>query len=249
MESLHLYVGDKKKSSWSLRPWLFLKHHDLPFAETELALGTPAARAEILRHSPSGKVPVLHHGARRVWESLAICEYAAETFALPGAWPFDPAARALARSMAQEMATGFPDLRRELSFDALRKGLPVDASAAAQADIARVLSLWREARAMGRGQGDWLFGRFGIVDAMFAPVALRFSQYAVALKGAELEYQFAVLAHPAVQDWLAAAQPAKDGPLEATIERTTEVPLPTPTDVKVLPDEPLTVRSVMMPQD
>ena len=97
MESLHLYVGDKKKSSWSLRPWLFLRHHGLPFAETELALGTPAARAEILHHSPSGKVPVLHHGTRRVWESLAICEYAAETFALHGAWPFDPAARALAR--------------------------------------------------------------------------------------------------------------------------------------------------------
>ncbi|MEQ1439274.1 glutathione S-transferase family protein [Fontimonas sp. SYSU GA230001] len=205
MSSLTLYIGSKNLSSWSLRPWLLLRHHGVRFKEVLIDLYRPDTRARILEHSPSGRVPALLHGTTRVWDSLAICEYAAETFALPAAWPMDPAARAYARSIAAEMHSGFADLRRELSFDATREPAPVAASAAAQADIERIGTIWREARDRFGGQGDWLCGHFGIADAMFAPVALRFAGYAVKLGKVERAYVEHVLAHPAVQQWIEAA--------------------------------------------
>lgn len=205
MSSLTLVIGSKNLSSWSLRPWLLLKHHGLSFREVLIDLYRPDTRTRILEHSPSGRVPALLHGPIRVWESLAICEYAAEVFALPGAWPLDPAARAFARSVAAEMHGGFGDLRRELPFNAARDPAAVDVSAAAQADIDRICAIWREARSRFGWQGEWLFGHFGIADAMFAPVALRFSSYAVKLGRTEQEYVGRVLAHPAVQQWIEAA--------------------------------------------
>ncbi len=223
-QKLTLVLGSKDRSSWSLRPWLFLRHHEVPFEEIVLPLGQPDSRARILEYSPSGKVPCLLHGPLRIWESLAICEYAAETLALPQAWPLDPSARALARSMAAEMHAGFADLRRELPFDALRKPAPTAPGNAAAQDIARVLALWREARSHHGQGGPWLFGRFGIADAMFAPVALRFHAYAVALDGAEREYVYNLLMHPAVQEWLDAAaagmpqEPMAETPAERTAE-------------------------------
>lgn len=223
-QKLRLVLGSKSRSSWSLRPWLFLRHHEVPFEEIVLPLGQPDSRARILEHSPSGKVPCLLQGPLKVWESLAICEYAAETLALPLAWPLDPAARALARAMAAEMHAGFADLRRELPFDALRKPTPSTPGDQAMADIARVLALWREARSRHGQGGPWLFGRFGIADAMFAPVALRFHAYAVALEGPEREYVYNVLMHPAVQEWLdaAAAEQPQDPVPESPAERTAE---------------------------
>jgi glutathione S-transferase len=220
-QKLTLVLGSKSRSSWSLRPWLFLRHHEVPFDEILLPLGQADSHARILEHSPSGKVPCLLQGPLKVWESLAICEYAAETLALPLAWPLDPAARALARAMSAEMHAGFADLRRELPFDALRKPAPKAVGEQAAADIARVRALWREARSLhGRG-GPWLFGRFGIADAMFAPVALRFHAYAVALDGPEREYVYNILMHPAVQQWLDAA--AAEQPLES-VEPLQETP-------------------------
>jgi len=202
MQNVKLVIGSKTRSSWSLRPWLFMKHHGLRFDEIVIPLGQSDTRKRILEHSPSGKVPCLRHGSIRVWESLAICEYAAETFALPRAWPLDPAARALARSMATEMHASFADLRRELPFDTQRSPVAQKVSDAAEADIRRVRALWRQARARHGDGGPWLFGQFGICDAMFAPVALRFHQYQIPLEGPEREYMFQVLMHPAVQDWL-----------------------------------------------
>jgi len=228
-QKLTLVLGSKARSSWSLRPWLFLRYHEVPFDEILLPLGQPDSRARILEHSPSGKVPCLLQGPVKVWESLAICEYAAETLALPLAWPLDPAARALARAMSAEMHAGFADLRRELPFDALRKPAARQVGEQAAADIARVRALWREARSLhGRG-GPWLFGRFGIADAMFAPVALRFHAYAVALDGPEREYVYNVLMHPAVQEWLdaAAAEAPQEPVVETPAERTAEF-LPEP---------------------
>lgn len=223
-QKLTLVLGSKARSSWSLRPWLLLRHHEVPFEEIVLPLGQPDSRARILEHSPSGKVPCLLHGPVKVWESLAICEYAAETLALPQAWPLDPAARALARAMAAEMHAGFADLRRELPFDALRKPAPQAPGEQAAADIARVLALWREARSRHGQGGPWLFGRFGIADAMFAPVALRFHAYAVTLDGPEREYVYNVLMHPAVQEWLdaAAAEQPQEPVAETPAERTAE---------------------------
>ncbi len=205
MSGLTLCIGSKNLSSWSLRPWLFLRHHGLPFKEILIPLDQPETRVRLMAHSPSGRVPALYHGDLRVWESIAICEYAAETFALPGAWPLKPAARAFARSVAHEMHSGFADLRRELPFNATRDPAPVTVSAAAQADIERVCTIWREARSRFGWLGDWLFGSFGIADAMFAPVALRFAAYDVPLEATERDYVRCVLAHPAVQQWIEAA--------------------------------------------
>lgn len=231
MSAIRLVIGDKTRSSWSLRPWLFLTHHGVPFAESVIELDRPETRVQILKDSPSGRVPVMVHGDVRVWDSLAICEYAAETFALPRAWPLDPAARAYARSIAAEMHSGFAELRAELPFDPTRKPAKKMVSNKAAAEIARIGAIWREARMhWGKGKGDWLFGAFGIADAMFAPVALRFHTYGVQLKGAEMDYVFSVLAHPAVQEWVEAAEGEVDrrqhNAEESPLERTAELPLP-----------------------
>lgn len=258
MQNVKLVIASKTRSSWSLRPWLFLKHHGVRFDEILIPLGQSDTRKRILEHSPSGKLPCLRHGGIRVWESLAICEYAAETFALPRAWPIDPAARAMARSMATEMHAGFAELRRELPFDTQRPPMPQAVGEEAQAEIRRIRSLWRQARSRHGEGGPWLFGQFGIVDAMFAPVALRFHQYQVALEGPEREYMFNVLMHPAIQSWLDDSggdihEPEFEG--ERTAELThlpmrrgaaTEIvePRPAPVarpapDAVVAPEEPL----------
>lgn len=238
MSGLTLCIGSKNLSSWSLRPWLLMHHHELPFKELLIALDQPDTRKRILERSPSGRVPVLLHGRVRVWESLAICEYVAETFALPGAWPMDPEARAFARAVAHEMHGGFADLRRELPFDATRAPAAKEISAAAQGDVDRICAIWREARSRFGWQGEWLLGHFGIADAMFAPVALRFSAYDVKLERTERDYVDAILAHPAVQLWrdgaaheaparrarpaaaASAAAPTAPAPTTALAERT-----------------------------
>lgn len=223
MSVLTLYIGSKTLSSWSLRPWLLLKHHQVPFEEVVIALRQPDTHARILEHSPSGKVPLLRHGERRIWESLAICEYAAETFLLPAAWPMDPAARAYARAISAEMHSSFADLRRELPFEAHREPERKTIGDGALADIARIRSLWREARTRFGSGGQWLFGRFGIADAMFAPVALRFFLYDIELDGPEREYVDSIVLHPAVQAWMEAATLETAAP-EPPQARTQEIP-------------------------
>jgi glutathione S-transferase len=96
---LTLVIGDKNLSSWSLRPWILLRHLGLPFTELRLPLDTPQFRAEIVRWSPTGRVPVLIDGDLRVWDSIAICEYASEQAGGIG-WPAGAAARAVARSIS-----------------------------------------------------------------------------------------------------------------------------------------------------
>lgn len=231
MKPVTLIIGSKASSSWSLRPWLFLKHHGVAFEEVVIPLDQGDTQNRILKHSPSGRVPALKHGPITVWESLSICEYAAETFGLPLAWPQDPAARALARSCAAEMHAGFADLRKEMPFKPTRKPSPVALTDRAIADIGRVRQIWRGCRKEHGKGGEWLFGAFGIVDAMFAPVALRFQSYAVALDGPEREYVYAMLMHPAINQWIEAAgqEPApvstlsgrmKERSLERTLEKT-----------------------------
>lgn len=205
MATVKLVIGSKNLSSWSLRPWLLLRHHGIAFEEVLIELDRPDMRERILQHSPSGRVPALLYEGATVWDSLAICEQAAEWFDLPDAWPAPREARATARSIAAEMHSGFMALRSELPLDCRRQPAAKAISAAAADDITRIRAIWREARTQCGGDGPWLFGRFGIVDAMYAPVALRFHSYAVALDGAEATYAGTVLAHPAVIEWVAAA--------------------------------------------
>lgn len=205
MSKLTLVIGTKNLSSWSLRPWLFLRRNNVSFEEHFLELSEHGPSEAVLRHSPSGRVPFLRDGDIQVWDSLAICEYLAETRQIADAWPTDPAARALARSVACEMHAGFAALREELPFDATRRPEPKALSAQARADIARVVQIWRQLRQQHAGAGEWLFGRFGIADAMYAPVALRFHAYAVPLEAPEQAYVDTVLSCAAVREWIGGA--------------------------------------------
>lgn len=209
MADITLVIGNKNYSSWSLRPWLFLKHIGVPFKEIRIPLFTPEMAARIAHYSPAGKVPVLLDGGLTVWESLAICEYLAERFPEAGGWPAERSARAVARAAAAEMHAGFPDLRAELAMNC-RARRTVTPSPAAQADIERIHALWRQCRDSYGQTGPWLFGTFTIADAMFAPVALRFLTYGVRLPAMSRAYVDTISADPAIQEWLQAAHAERE---------------------------------------
>ncbi|WP_454829525.1 glutathione S-transferase family protein [Pseudoxanthomonas wuyuanensis] len=205
-----LVIGNKNYSSWSLRPWLLLRHYGVEFDEVRLNLDTDAFFAEIGRHSPTGKVPVLRDGTLTVWDSLAICEYANERWLQGQGWPDDMALRAQARAAAAEMHSGFAALRTQLPMNSRREPDGYRWDAAADADIQRIQQLWCGLRQDNREHGDFLCGRFGIVDAMFAPVAIRFAGYGVALDQAAAAYVETLFALPAMRQWReAAAQEAE----------------------------------------
>jgi glutathione S-transferase len=190
-----LVIGDKQLSSWSLRPWLVLRHLGLEFEERSLPLDTELFRSEVKQWSPTGRVPVLLDGTLRVWDSLAICEYASELAGGSG-WPESREARADARAISAEMHSGFAAMRRTWPMQAASRGLPAALGRDAAADVARIEAIWSERRERHVAQGPWLYGRFCIADAMYAPVALRFASY-----GARLD----TLAQAYVEQWLADA--------------------------------------------
>lgn len=205
MSRLRLVIGNKSYSSWSLRPWLFLRQHGLDFEEVRLPLDSDTFRQRIGELSPSGRVPVLHDGDRVVWDSLAILEYLADVHPQIGGWPDDIGARALARCIAAEMHAGFADLRSELPMNCGRRGELHAISAGARRDIERVQAIWRRARELHGQDGPFLFGAFGIADAMYAPVAIRFRGYGVPLDATSQAYVETLYALPAMRDWLAGA--------------------------------------------
>jgi glutathione S-transferase len=205
MAEFTIYIGNKNYSSWSLRGWLMLKQAGVAFEEVVIPLYTPTSRAEILRHTPSGKVPALVHGAVTVWESLSIGEYLAELFPKARLWPADQAARALARSISLEMHAGFAELRRHFPMN-MRSTFERAIIPEIQGDIDRITALWRDCRRrFGKG-GDFLFGHFSIADAMYAPVVSRFRTFKVPLTAEAEAYAAAITAWPAYQEWLAAAR-------------------------------------------
>jgi glutathione S-transferase len=201
MSTCTLIIGNRNYSSWSLRGWLAASRSGIDF-ETELVrLSEPGSHAALLGHSPAGRVPVLRHGERVVWDSLAIIEYLAELCPDAGLWPADADARAMARSIAAEMHAGFAALRANMPMN-LRKALPGKGRGPGVAeDIARIGALWREARGRFGGDGPFLFGRYGAADAMYTPVATRFRTYGVTLDPTLQAYADAVLAWPAFLAW------------------------------------------------
>ena len=207
MAELTIYLGNKNYSSWSLRPWLALKQMGVAFDEVVIPLYRPESTETLLKYSPSGRVPVLRHGAVTVWDSLAICEYLAESFPDWALWPKDPAVRAVARSVSAEMHSGFAALRQHLPMN-VRTTIPGRAlTPEVAADVARVTAIWRDCRSrFGAGNGDFLFGHFTIADAMFAPVASRFRTYGIALEREAEAYCALLMALPAMQEWIAAAK-------------------------------------------
>lgn len=203
--ALTLVIGNKAYSSWSLRPWLLLRRGDVPFDEVRIPLYRDDSAAALARWTPAGKVPVLVDDGLTVWDSLAIIEYVAERFPAACGWPRDAAVRALARAASAEMHAGFAALRQEMPFNC-RQRRRVVASPEAARDIARVQALWADCRARFGGGGPWLFGAFSPADAMFAPVALRFITYGVALDAGARAYCETVAGDPAVGEWIAAGR-------------------------------------------
>ena len=191
-----LVIGNKNYSSWSLRPWIALKVLGVPFDEKRIALRRPETKAEILRHSPAGRVPVLEDGDTVVWDSLAILEYLAEKY--PQLWPSDRAERAKARSIAAEMHSGFAALREHMSMNIRKRYAGKGRTPESMADVARIDEIWSQAK------GPFLFGAFGAADAMYAPVILRFRTYGVEVR--KKSYMDAMLALPAMREWIEAAE-------------------------------------------
>ena len=205
MSACTLIIGNRNYSSWSLRGWLAASLSGVEFRVELVRLSEPGTHAALLGHSPAGRVPVLRHGDRVIWDSLAIIEYLAELCPHAGLWPADAAARALARSISAEMHAGFTALRSNMPMN-LRKALPGKGRGPGVAeDIERIATIWREARDRFGGDGPFLFGRYSAADAMYTPVASRFRTYGVALDATCQAYADAALAWPAFLAWQAAA--------------------------------------------
>jgi glutathione S-transferase len=207
---MELLIGDKRWSSWSMRPWLTLKHAGADFTETLIALRRPETKGEIIAAgSPSGQLPCLKDGDLTIGDSLAICEYAAEKFPQAELWPSDPEARALARAAAAEMHSGFHSLRGECPMD-LHMRESITLSEATHADIRRVVALWMGLRDRFGAKGPYLAGQWSIADAFYTPVATRFLSYGVKLsdfgdRGEAGAYAEALLETPEYLAWAADA--------------------------------------------
>ena len=201
--ALHLTIGNKNYSSWSFRPWIALKVLGIPFEETVIPIYYPGSREKFLALSPGGKVPILQDGTVTVWESLAILEYLAETH--PALWPRDPAARAHARAISNEMHAGFQPLRRQCPMNMWRPVKKLALSPETAANVARIDAMWSDCRARFGAGGPFLFGAFTAADAMYAPVVSRFHTYAVEVGAPSAAYMQAMMALPAWQEWYAAA--------------------------------------------
>lgn len=206
--SITLVIGTKRWSSWSLRPWMALAATGTPFKEVGITLRQPGTKEQILKWSPSGKVPLLIDGGFKVWDSLAICEYLAERFPEAGLWPRDRETRAVARAISAEMHAGFQALRSvcpmDLAEDHPMAEIPDDVGA----DVARIDAIWSDCRARFGQGGPYLFGSFSNADAMYAPVATRIRTYRLPVSKAADSYCDAIMAHPAMRKWIEDAKAA-----------------------------------------
>jgi glutathione S-transferase len=208
---MQLYIGNKNYSSWSLRPWLLMKHAGIAFEERRLRLDwddSSAFKKTLLALAPSGRVPLLIDDGFAVWDSLAIAEYLAERFPGKQLWPADAKARARARSLCAEMHSGFGDLRSNFGMN-LEASLPevgarmLRENAGAARDLKRIDAMWSEA--LAASSGPFLFGDFCIADAYFAPVCTRARTFALPLGAPAQAYAGRILALPAFREWEAEA--------------------------------------------
>lgn len=203
MQELVLYIGNKNYSSWSMRPWLALKAAGIPFREVLIPFDMKAGNPRFRDLSPVGRVPVLHHGDVRVWESLAIIEYVAELFPQAGLWPTLATDRSHARSISMEMLSGFHALRGACPMNIRRKPGKIALPHGVAVNVARIEEIWRTCRR--HSGGPFLFGAFTAADAMFAPVVNRFEAYELVSSPDTFDYMRTVKAHPAWLEWQTAA--------------------------------------------
>jgi glutathione S-transferase len=200
--AVKLVIGNKNYSSWSLRAWFLLKEAGFDFEEHRIPLDTDTTAGEIAAFSPAGQVPVLILDDQVIWDTLAIAETVAERWPEKALWPDEPAARAHARSVSAEMHSGFLALREAMPMNCRAMGRKVALTDDVAADIDRIFAIWTDCHHRYGDQGDWLFGRFSVADAMFAPVVLRFRTYGINLSESASVYPARLLESAALQDWL-----------------------------------------------
>lgn len=206
MKPLKLAIANKNYSSWSMRPWVLLTQAGIAFEEIQLKFTDEGTVGGIEPYSPTRQVPVLMVDGEPVWDSLAICEAAAELYPQKNLWPADARARQVARSVCAEMHAGFRNLRGAMPVNIRASHPGKGMSPAVQQDIDRIADIWESCRARFGGGGDMLFGQFTIADAFYAPVASRFRTYAVALPPVAQRYAEALLGLSAVREWMAQAR-------------------------------------------
>lgn len=208
MAKATLTLSSKNYSSWSLRGWLLCKMAGIEFEEKLLSSDDPSTRAELLLLSPSFLVPCLTHDGIAIWDTLAIAEYLYELKPESMLLPKDRAARARCRSISGEMHSGFSNMRSALPMNLKAHHPNFKIWDGAQADIDRITSVWRDC--LNDFKGPYLFGKPSMADAMYAPVCTRFITYDVKLDPLCAAYCKHIIAHPAMQEWIAAAKQEPD---------------------------------------
>ncbi|HLG89943.1 MAG TPA: glutathione S-transferase family protein [Alphaproteobacteria bacterium] len=216
MAEATLTITSKNYGSWSLRGWLLCRMAGLKFTEQVMPVDDPSMRAELLLMSPSFLVPCLTHDGVKVWDTLAIAEYLREIKPKAGLLPADRAARAHCRAISGEMHSGFANLRSALPMNLKARYKDFKIWAGAQADIARVIEIWKDC--LEKYGGPYLFGKLSVADAMYAPVVTRFLTYGVKLDPVCAAYCQAIMALPAMQEWIAAAKAEPDDLEELDVE-------------------------------
>jgi len=199
---MKLVIGNKNYSSWSLRSWLLLKEAGIDFEEQRIPLDQAATPAALAAASPACRVPVLILDGQAIWDTLAIAETIAERWPDKSLWPIDDKARAHARSVSAEMHAGFPALREAMPMNCRAMGRKVSLPNELTADIDRVIEIWADCQQRYASAGRWLFGKFSIADAMYAPVVLRFRTYGINLPESASNFPERLLESPAIQEWL-----------------------------------------------
>ena len=205
-----------------MRPWLFMRAAGIEFTERRVALFTSQWREEIAGLSPTQLVPVLRDGSLVVCDSLAICEYLNERYPDAGGWPSAKDARAVARSVSAEMHSGFVALRSQLPMNCRAHHLNFAWSDELRRDVERIRTIWRDCRQRFGDDGPWLFGKFSIADAMYAPVVMRFLSYDVTVDGIESDYADALRGHRAVNEWVSAAKAEPETISQHEVETDTD---------------------------
>lgn len=212
MADVTLVIGNKRWSSWSLRPWLAMRHAGIAFDEVNIRLRRDDSKAKILAHSPAGQVPILKTTGGIVWESLAILEFLADQHPEASLWPGEIAARAHARATSAEMHAGFSAIRNEMPMSFIDRLETPDLSDQAITEISRIDDIWQTCRSDYGSGGPFLYGHFTNADAMYAPVVSRFVTYGISMSEVSQAYMAEVMALPAMEEWGDSARAEPDAP-------------------------------------
>ncbi|MEX0298952.1 MAG: glutathione S-transferase family protein [Kordiimonas sp.] len=204
MTELQIIVGNKRYSSWSLRGWLAAIHTGLNVDEVNIDLYTATHADEIAQYSPVKLVPILKHGPATIWDSAAIIDYCAHIAPEKYWWPTDIEAYAFARSIFNEMHSGFTEMRTHMPMNVAGKWSDLTLSEALQREITRAETIWTECREQYGQGGEFLFGSFSAADMMYAPLASRMETYGIKLNETATVYVQSIMNYPPIAKWVQA---------------------------------------------